>query len=106
MKMYAAQWHFDVPFGKQQEALTIMKDYEKALRSSPNYPKDRGMKLMVGHIGLSASRVIVENLFDALGDFEKMLTEVGTGKYRQYAEKLAPLISPGSQHWIILRIAE
>ena len=104
--MFACQWHFDVPFGKQKDALAILKEWEPTMRKSPAYPKDRGARLMVGHIGASPSHIIAEHVFDSVADWEKMMHDVATGKYQSQSEKMAALIVPGSQHWEILKIVE
>lgn len=102
--MYACQWHFDVPFGQQKDALAIMKEWDAAMRASPEYPKDRGTRLMVGHVGVSPAHVVVEHLFDSLADFERVLHEVAAGKFHEFSERIAPFIVSGSQHWKIMRI--
>jgi hypothetical protein len=102
--MFACQWHFDIPFGSQKEVLEIGDQFSKALQDSGNLPKEYGERVMVGHIGASASHVILEHVVNTIADWEQMLAEVGTGKYRKYSEALAKYIVPGSQHWKIWRI--
>ncbi|MBU0508775.1 hypothetical protein KKH27_08065 [bacterium] len=104
--MFACQWHVDVPYGKQKEALKILKDWHDEMEASPDYPKDRGARLTVGHIGVSTSHLVVEHVFDSLADWEKVIEEVATGRYRQYTDALSPIVVPGSQHWKILRIVK
>ncbi|HEY3295546.1 MAG TPA: hypothetical protein VGL38_08905 [bacterium] len=102
--MYACQWHFDIPFGKQTEVLDIMKRWEEEIDKDPQSPKGRGRRLMVGHVGASASHIIHEHLVDELSDWDHALKIVATGRFQKYSDSLAPFIVPGSQHWIIYRV--
>ena len=103
--MYACQWHIDIPFGKQKDVLDIMKKWDEEMAKTPGIPKVRGQRLMMGHIGVSPSHIVNEYQVESLSDWEAMLKDVATGRYHQYSEEIAKYIVPGSQHWIVYRIA-
>ncbi len=103
--MLACQWHFDIPFGTQKEALEILKQYGDAISQS-SAMKPVSERFMVGHIGPSPSHVVIESVVDSLEDWEKMMKDVGTGKYQEFATKLQKYIVPGSQRWEIYRIVK
>jgi hypothetical protein len=102
--MYACQWHFDIPFGKQPEVLKIMEAWETEINRDPNAPKALSRRLMVGHVGASASHIIHEHLVEKLEDWEHALKVVATGRFQKFSDELAQFIHPGSQHWIIYRV--
>lgn len=102
--MYACQWHFDIPFGKQSEVLKIMDAWEAEINRDPQAPKALARRLMVGHVGASASHIVHEHVVEKLEDWENALKSVATGRYKQFSNQLAPFIAPGSQHWIIYRV--
>lgn len=102
--MVVCQWHLDVPFGKQGEALAVIRDWGREKVASSGFRKASGLRVMVGHVGLSASHIIDEYCFETLADFETALAEMGAERFRRHAERLAPLIVPGSQRWTILRV--
>jgi hypothetical protein len=104
--MFACQWHFDIPFGKQKDVLDIMKRWDAEMTKSPDAPKTRGHRTMVGHIGVSPSHVVNEHLVDSIAEWEKFMSIVATGRFKGFAEEMSPFIVPGSQHWEILRIVE
>ena len=104
--MYVCQWHLDVPFGKQGAALEVMAEWGGEKMRSSGFRKVRGTRVMVGHVGASASHVVDEYLFETLADFEAALGDMGEERFRKLAERLAPYIVPGSQRWVVWRVVE
>ncbi len=104
--MIVCQWHLDIPYGKQAEALEIMQAWAEEKLASSDFRKARSTRLMVGHVGRSASHIIDEYVFDSLADFESALAGMGADRFRTHSDRLAPYIVPGSQHWEIFRVIE
>ncbi|MCC6477338.1 hypothetical protein IT157_09820 [bacterium] len=104
--MFACQWHFDVPFGKQKEVVNILEAWSKAMRKSKKLPKEYGERITVGHIGPSPSHFCVEHTVKSLADWEAMMHDVATGKYKKQSQAIAKYIVAGSQHWEILRVVK
>jgi hypothetical protein len=102
--MYACQWHLDIPFGTQSEAVRIMSAWGRDKVAHSEFRKARDIRLMAGHIGASPSHLIDEYVFDSIADFEAALAGMGSGPFREHAKALAPLIIPGSQEWKVFRI--
>jgi hypothetical protein len=103
--MYVCQWHLDTPFGKQKDVLELMKKWDTEMENS-GVAKLISRRTMVGHIGTSPSHIINEYVVASLAEWEAMLKAVGTGKFQQHSTALAPFVVPGSQHWVVLRIAD
>jgi hypothetical protein len=102
--MYVCQWHLTFVFGKQSEALQIMAAWGRDKFAHSEFKRAKGARVMVGHIGASASAVIDEYLFESLADFEAALAGMRDERFRKHAEALAPYIVPGSQQWVIHRV--
>ena len=45
-------------------------------------PKSRSQRVMVGHIGVSASHIIDQHVVDTLADWEAVTKAVATGKFQ------------------------
>ena len=101
--MYICQWHLEIPFGKQAEVMEIMKSWLEEGRRASEFRRAARSRLLVGHIGRSASHIIGEHEFQSLADFEAALADMKKPEFKRHAEELAPYIVPGSQHWEILR---
>lgn len=101
--MYNCVWTLDIAFGKQKEALDIIKAWgAEKFRSS--YFKNSVNRLSVGHIGKSPSHIVDEYLFESLADFEKALADMGQPQFKQFSEALASFIVPASQKWTVYRM--
>jgi hypothetical protein len=77
--MLVCQWHLDIVYGKQAEAVRI---------------------------GPSASHLVDEYSFESLADFEAALAGMAAPQFRAHSDALAPLIVSGSQHWVVYRVLE
>jgi len=102
--MYACQWHLDIPYGSQAEVVRIMTAWGRDKMAHSEFRRAKGTRLMVGHIGASASHIIDEYLFESLADFEAALAGMGQAVFKSHSEALAPLIVPGTQEWKVYRI--
>lgn len=102
--MFICQWHLDVPFGKQAEAVRVMTAWGKEKFASSEFRRAKSTRLLVGHVGLSPSHVVDEYEFETLADFEAALAGMSAPQFRAHAKALAPLIIPGSQRWEVLRV--
>ena len=102
--MYVCQWHLDIPFGTQSEAVRIMSAWGKDKVAHSEFRRARNIRLMAGHIGASPSHLVDEYEFDSLADFEAALAGMGAATFRDHAKALAPLIIPGTQEWKVFRL--
>jgi hypothetical protein len=104
--MLVCQWHLDILYGKQAEAVRVMRAWGAEKFASSEFRRAKGTRLLAGLVGPSASHVIDEYAFESLADFEAALAGMAAPQFRAHSDALAPLIVPGSQHWIIYRVLE
>jgi hypothetical protein len=100
------QWHLDIVYGKQADALRVMRAWGDEKFASSEFRRARGARLLAGFIGPSASHVVDEYLFESLADFEAALAGMAAPQFRPHPDALAPFIVPGSQHWVVYRVLE
>jgi hypothetical protein len=101
--MFICQWHLDIVYGKQKDAVEIMKAWKAEDEVSSGFRRSRSQRLLCGHVGPSASHLVAESEFESLADFEAALKDMGQPQFKRLSDSLAPLVVPGSQHWEILR---
>jgi hypothetical protein len=101
--MLVCQWHLDILYGKQAEAVGVMRAWGAEKFASSEFRRARGTRLLAGHLGASASHLVDEYLFESLADFEAALAGMAAPQFRQHSDALAPFIVPGSQHWVVYR---
>lgn len=102
--MFVCQWHLDIPYGKQSQALAVMRAWGKEKAASSEFRRATSTRLMAGHIGDSPSHIIDEYVFESLADFEAALAGMGAPQFKPHSDALAPLVVPGSQRWQVYRI--
>ena len=102
--MYVCQWHLDIVYGRQREALEVMSAWGKEKFASSEFKRAKSARVMVGHVGESASHVVDEYVFETLADFETALQGMGAEQFRRHSDALAPFVVPGSQHWKVFRV--
>ncbi len=103
--MFVCQWHLDTPYGKQSEALRVMRGWGEEKLASSEFRRSSAQRVLVGHLGVSPSHVVDEYLFDSLADFELGLQGMTGPQFRSHSDALAPFIVPASQHWKVYRVA-
>ena len=102
--MYLCKWELDIIFGKQKEALEIIKEWGAEKMNSSRFNLSNQNRVSVGFIGDSAAHVVDEYVFVSLDDFEQALSDMSKPQFRQFSEAIAPFIVPGTQRWNIYRI--
>lgn len=104
--MLVCQWHLDIVYGKQAEAVRIMRAWGAEKFASSEFRRSGGSRLLAGLVGPSASHLVDEYSFESLADFEAALASMAAPQFRVHSDALAPLIVPGSQHWVVYRLLE
>ena len=102
---FACQWSLEIIYGRQTEALSILKKWGEEKFRSSNFKVSQN-RMMNGYAGASPSLIIDEYIFDSMDDFEKALNDMSQPQFRQYSEALAPFVVPGSQKWTIYKLIE
>jgi hypothetical protein len=104
--MIVCQWHLDVPYGRQGEALAVIRAWGAEKFAGSEFRRARRARLLCGMLGPSASHIVDEYEFDSLADFEVALAGMSAPRFRRHSDALAPFVVPGSQHWVVYRVLE
>ncbi|MBZ0201788.1 MAG: hypothetical protein IT281_03535 [Ignavibacteria bacterium] len=102
--MFLCQWSLDIVFGKQKQALDIIRNWGAEKMKSSAFSRSTANRVYVGFVGTSAAHIVDEYVFENLDDFEKALSDMGKPQFRQFAEAISSLIVPGTQKWNIFKI--
>ena len=100
---FVCQWSLEIIFGKQKEALDVLKAWGAEKLRSSNFKVSEN-RLMNGFIGKSPSLIIDEYIFESMDDFEKALSDMSKPLFKQFSEALAPYVVPGTQKWTIYKL--
>ena len=102
--MYICQWHLDIIFGKQRDAVEVLKAWKQEDLASSEFRRAKSIRMVCGHVGPSPSHLILEHEFETLADWEAALADMAKPQFKRFPEALAPFVVAGSQHWEVLRI--
>jgi hypothetical protein len=102
--MFLCQWSLDIIFGKQKEALDIIRNWGAEKMKSSEFKRSTANRVYVGYVGESAAHIVDEYVFESMEDFQLALADMGKPQFKQFAEAIAPLIVPATQKWNIYRI--
>jgi len=104
--VFVCQWSLDIVYGKQREALAVMKEWGAEKFRSSAFARARGARVLTGFIGESGAHVVDEYLFESLADFEAALADMAQPQFKEFSERLAPYVVPGTQKWVVWRVVE
>jgi hypothetical protein len=104
--MLVCQWHLDIVYGKQADALRVMRAWGAEKFASSEFRRAKGTRLLAGSVGVSASHLIDEYYFESLADFELALGGMAAPQFRMHSDALASFVVPGSQHWVVYRVLD
>ena len=104
--MLVCQWHLDIVYGKQAEAVRVMRAWGAEKFATSEFRRARGSRLVAGFVGASPSHLIDEYWFDSLADFEAALAGMAAPQFKPHSDALLPYIVPGSQHWVVYRVLD
>ena len=89
--MLICQWHLDIVYGKQAEAVRIMRAWGADKFASSEFRRASGARLLAGYLGASASHIVDEYTFDSLADFETALASMSAPHFRAALGSSGPL---------------
>ena len=102
--MIIARWTINARFGHKQEALNLLKSWNKNIGSQVGWT-DANTRIITGSVGALESTIESEvSLADmgALHDsFEKL---GGIPDHQAWSKELEPHIVSGTSHWQVLRV--
>lgn len=104
--MFKCTWSLQIVYGKQREALEILKGWGAEKMRSSLFRVCRQNSMCTGFAGASSSHVFDEYLFDSLADFEAALADMAQPQFKAFSDALAPLVVAGSQKWTIYKMIE
>ncbi len=102
--MYVCQWHLEIPYGTQKQVVEIMNAWGAEKLRSSEFKRVKSTRLLVGHIGDTASHIVDEYVFETLADFEAALAGMSQPQFKEHSDALAPFIIAGTQKWIVYRV--
>ena len=102
--MFIARWQIDARFGHKQNALDLMREWEKEIGRKAGLDPSRS-SILTGSIGLREATIENNMTVDNLAELERFFETIATiPEHATWGKKLEPFVVSGTSRWSILRV--
>ena len=102
--MFIARWQIDARFGHKQEALELMREWEREIGAKVGLDASRS-SVATGSIGALEATIENNVTVDSLAELERIFEAIGKNPaHAAWGKKLEPHIVSGTSRWSILRV--
>jgi len=102
--MMVARWSIDAKFGYKQNAIDLMKRWERDIAPQAGLAPDR-LRLVTGSVGALESTIQSEVLVQDLAELNQMWEKLGAiAAHQQWSKEMEPFVVSGTNRWEIYRI--
>ncbi len=102
--MMIARWQFTAKFGCKNEAIELIKEWNKEIGSQTDIDMSK-VRLTTGSVGVSEGLVENELEIDGLDDLQQFFDKIATVEmHKDWGKKMGEVIVSGSTRWDIFRV--
>ena len=102
--MKIARWQFTAEFGRKQEAIELMEEWNEQIGSQTNIDMSN-MRLVTGSVGASEGLVESEMEIENLQDLEDFFTKISSIQmHADWGPKMGDVIVSGSTRWEVFNV--
>ena len=102
--MMIARWQFTAKFGRKQEAIDLMKEWNQEIGAQTNIDVSKG-RIVTGSVGASEGLVENEMEINGLKDLDDFFSKIASIKmHGEWGSKMGEVIVSGSTRWEIFRV--
>ncbi len=99
-----ARWQFTAKFGRKQEAIDLMKEWNQEIGAQTNIDVSKG-RIVTGSVGASEGLVENEMEINGLKDLDDFFSKIASIKmHGEWGSKMGEVIVSGSTRWEIFRV--
>ena len=102
--MMIARWQFTAKFGRKQEAIDLIKEWNEQIGSQTNIDMSKS-RIITGSVGASEGLVENEMEIDDLKELDDFFAKIATIQmHSQWGPKMGEVIVSGSTRWEVFRV--
>lgn len=102
--MMIARWKFTAVFGRKQEAIELIKQWNSEIGSQTNIDISNE-RLITGSVGVSEGLVESELEIANLGELDEFFEKIGAIQmHKDWGQKMSEVIVSGSTKWEVFRV--
>lgn len=100
--MFVARWQIDVQFGRKDEALALMREWDSEIGKKVGFDN---VTYLTGSIGALEARVEMSIEVASLAELESAFAKMAEiPAHKEWGRKLQPLVVSGTSRWEIFRV--
>jgi hypothetical protein len=104
--MFSARWQIDARFGHKQNALELMRKWEREIGSQVGLA-DLTFQLMTGSVGAREATIEAHHQVESLAQLEAFFAKIAKiDAHAKWGKELEPYVVSGTSLWNIYRIVE
>lgn len=102
--MMIARWQFLARFGRKEEAINLIKEWNEQIGSQTNI-EVRDERIVTGSVGASEGLVETEFEIEDLKELDEFFSKIASLKmHKDWGRKMGEVIVSGSTKWEIFRV--
>ena len=102
--MMIARWQFTAQFGRKQEAIDLIKEWNEQIGSQTDIDVSKE-RTITGSVGASEGLVETEYEIDGLHDLDDFFSKIATIQmHAEWGKKMGEVIVSGSTRWEVFRV--
>ena len=102
--MFIARWQIDARFGYKQQAIELMREWERDIGPKAGIDPSRST-VATGSIGALEATIENSVSVESLAELEGFFARIGQNPaHGEWGRKLEPYVVSGTSRWTILRV--
>ena len=102
--MLIARWQFTAKFGRKQEAIDLIKEWNEQIGVQTNIDVSKE-RIVTGSVGTSEGLVESEIEIESLSELDDFFSKIASIKmHSEWGPKMGEVIVSGSTRWEIFRV--
>lgn len=102
--MFIARWQIDARFGYKQQAIELMREWEREIGAKAGIDPSRSV-VTTGSIGALEATIENNISVESLAELEGFFQKIGNiPAHAEWGKKLEPHVVSGTSRWSIFRV--
>jgi hypothetical protein len=102
--MMIARWQFTAKFGRKQEAIDLIEEWNQQIGAQTNIDVSKA-RIVTGSVGVSEGLVENEMEINGLKDLDDFFSKIASIKmHGEWGRKMGEVIVSGSTRWEVFRV--
>lgn len=104
--MMIARWHVQARFGHKQQAIDLLKRWDREIGPQAGIPAGT-QQILTGSVGAKEAEIQADMRIEDLAELEGIFAKIAqVPEHAAWGAEMEPLIVSGSSYWEVFRVVE